>query len=80
MCGSARTGKAMLSSLEKSLRLHLSARAFSVRGFRFSTLRVQEKKKFVGVGTVASSFPQNARDDERQVDTKTATGSPSKSC
>ena len=67
MCGSARTGKAMLSesSLEMTLRLHLSTRAFSVRAFRFSALRVREKIKFVFVGVVASSFAQNARDDER---------------
>ena len=66
MCASARTGKVMFSSSsEKSLRLHLSTRAFSVRAFRFSALRVQDKIKFVGVDTVVSSFPQNARDVER---------------
>ena len=67
MCGSARTGKVLLSesSSEKSLRLHLSTHAFSVRAFRFSALRVRDKIKFVGVDTVESSFPHNARDVER---------------
>ena len=66
MSASARTGKAMFSSSsETSLRLPLSTRAFSVQAFRFSALCVQDKIKFVGVDTVASSFPQNARDVER---------------
>lgn len=66
MCASARTGKAMFSSSSgKSLRLHLSTRAFSVRAFRFSALRVRDKiKLFSGVDTVASSFLQGTLKDK----------------